>query len=185
MPASVLIDLGVDAFVHAAMDISGAVPVIRERNIPVITTAATFLRVSDRSRVDEPEFLARQEPFVRLTLENIRTLQQENVPVAFGTDAIAGPRGLPPGFFPTTASGDGLFMAEARLLRRALSNAEIIASLTHNAAVFLGMEDRFGSLGPGKIADIVIIDGDPIANISNLEHVRVVIQGGSVKVDRR
>ncbi len=76
-------------------------------------------------------------------------------------------------------------MAEARLLRRALSNAEIIASLTHNAAVFLGMEDRFGSLGPGKIADIVIIDGDPIANISNLEHVRVVIQGGSVKVDRR
>ena len=45
--------------------------------------------------------------------------------------------------------------------------------------------DELGTLESGKIADIVIIDGNPLNDISDLEKVRVVIQGGVVVVDRR
>ena len=78
-----------------------------------------------------------------------------------------------------------MFLAEARALNRVLSNYEVIISLTRNAATLLGLGDELGTIEAGKIADIVIIDGDPLTDISDLERVRVVIQGGKVVVDRR
>ena len=78
-----------------------------------------------------------------------------------------------------------MFLAEARALNRVLSNYEVIVSLTRNAATLLGMGDDLGTIEAGKIADIVIIDGDPLKDIADLEKVRVVIQSGVVVVDRR
>ncbi len=92
----------------------------------------------------------------------------EGVTVAFGTD-----------------SPSGFFMAEVRGLSAVLSNEEIITALTRNAAVFLYLEDELGTLEPGKVADIVIIDGDPLSDIEALANVRVVIKGGDVVVDER
>jgi len=66
-----------------------------------------------------------------------------------------------------------------------LSNQEIIASLTRNAAVFLGMGDELGTVELGKIADIILIDGDPLSEISDLMKVQLVVQGGRVVVDNR
>jgi len=42
-----------------------------------------------------------------------------------------------------------------------------------------------GTLESGKIADIILIDGDPLADLSDLSRVEVVIQGGRVVVDKR
>ncbi len=47
------------------------------------------------------------------------------------------------------------------------------------------MIDEIGTLESGKLADIVIIDGDPLADIADLANVEVVIQGGRVVVDNR
>ena len=76
-------------------------------------------------------------------------------------------------------------MAEVRALSAVLSPEEIITALTRNAAVFLYLEDELGALEPGKVADIVIIGGDPLADIEDLTNVRVVIKGGEVVVDHR
>ena len=56
---------------------------------------------------------------------------------------------------------------------------------TSNASIFLGMDDQIGTIESGKIADIVLIDGDPLADISALGNVRVVIQNGRIVVDKR
>ena len=83
-----------------------------------------------------------------------------------------------------TDSPPGLdFMAEVRALRAVLSPEEIITALTRNAAVFLYLEDELGTLEPGKVADIMIIDGDPLSDIEDLTNVQVVIKGGEVVVD--
>ncbi|MEE8297371.1 MAG: amidohydrolase family protein [Hyphomicrobium sp.] len=54
-----------------------------------------------------------------------------------------------------------------------------------NAAILLDLSGELGTLKAGKLADIVIIDGDPLTDISDLENVAVVIQGGRVIVDNR
>jgi imidazolonepropionase-like amidohydrolase len=185
IPASRLIDLGVDGFVHSNMDLSGAVQKMRDNNIPVISTATAALEQDERLRVSDPAFEADYAEYFDASLANVRTLVDQGVVVAFGTDAVAGPPGMSSGFLGTTSSGEGLFLAEARALGRVLTNEEIVMLLTSNAAKFLGMDARIGSLESGKLADIVMIDGDPLEDISDLERVRVVIQGGRVVVDRR
>ena len=47
------------------------------------------------------------------------------------------------------------------------------------------MSNDVGTFAPGKIADIVIVDGDPLDLIFNLLNVEVVIKGGKIVVDHR
>ncbi len=105
-------------------------------------------------------------------LAAMRALWDAGVTIAFGTDR-----------FLNNPADD--ISREIESLNRVLSPAEIITALTHNAATYLDLSDEIGSLEPGKLADIVIIDGDPIANISDLANVEVVIQGGQIVVDNR
>ena len=108
-------------------------------------------------------------------LEGIKRLWDEGVTVAFGTDSVADQSSL----------AEGRFLAEARALNQVLSNEEVVTTLTRNAAVYLGLGDELGTLESGKIADLILIDGDPLTDISDLTSVEVVIQGGRVVVDNR
>ena len=49
-----------------------------------------------------------------------------------------------------------------------------------NAADLIGWSDRVGTLEPGKFADIIAVDGDPLADVRTLESVRFVMKGGEV-----
>ena len=60
-----------------------------------------------------------------------------------------------------------------------------IRSATVVAAECLGWADRVGTLQAGRFADVVAVDGDPVADVSVLEHPVVVIKGGRIVVDRR
>jgi imidazolonepropionase-like amidohydrolase len=60
-----------------------------------------------------------------------------------------------------------------------------IRSATVVAAECLGWADRVGTLQPGRFADVVAVDGDPVADVRVLERPVVVIKGGRMVVDRR
>jgi len=45
--------------------------------------------------------------------------------------------------------------------------------------------DELGTLEPGKLADLIIVDGDPLMDISVIHNIEVVIKGGKVVVDHR
>jgi imidazolonepropionase-like amidohydrolase len=57
---------------------------------------------------------------------------------------------------------------------------QAIQSATVNAADLLGWSDRVGSIRTGRYADIVAVDGDPLRDITQLEHVTFVMKGGVV-----
>jgi len=55
-----------------------------------------------------------------------------------------------------------------------------LATATINNAQAIGMQNRLGSIAPGKIADLVVLHKDPLENIENLAHIYFVIKKGEI-----
>ena len=64
-----------------------------------------------------------------------------------------------------------------------MSPMEAIVSGTSDSAKSCWAEDRIGSLGPGKLADVLVVEGDPSKDIDDLKKVVDVFQGGE-RIDR-
>ena len=71
---------------------------------------------------------------------------------------------------------DRLSLRAARVLR----SLDVIRAITTNAAEMLGWQDKIGAIEPGKFADLVVVTGDPVTDITELEHVRFVMKNGEV-----
>ena len=66
-----------------------------------------------------------------------------------------------------------------------MTPAQALETATVNGAAILGMEQRLGRIAPGYYADIVAVDGDPLADIDVvINGVRWVMKGGRVVVDK-
>ena len=139
-----------------------------------------FLEAAKQSQIDrvsDPEFMARMAASpaaatYRKTLvqaqENLALLAASGVPVAFGTDS--GPAGRFPGYFEHMEFD---LMAEAGLTAR-----QILLSATSVAADCLNLDD-LGTLEPGKWADFVVIEQNPLADINALHSIKAVYIAGN------
>ena len=61
-----------------------------------------------------------------------------------------------------------------------MSPLQAIQTATVNDADLLGWSDRIGTLEPGRWADVIAVDGDPLQDITVLQHVKFVMKGGKV-----
>jgi imidazolonepropionase-like amidohydrolase len=61
-----------------------------------------------------------------------------------------------------------------------MPSLDVIRAITVNASEMLGWGDRIGTIEPGKLADLVAVAGDPIADITALERVRFIMKDGQV-----
>lgn len=61
-----------------------------------------------------------------------------------------------------------------------MSREAIIQAATVNAAQALELDDEIGTLEEGKLADLIVVDGNPLEDLSVLENVEMVIQGGKI-----
>lgn len=92
------------------------------------------------------------------------TAHAAGVPVLVGTD---------------TAIGGFRYHDEMELLHRAgLTPASVLKAATFDAARYAGQEQDFGTVAVGKVADLVLLRSNPIANISNTRTIDAVIFGG-------
>ncbi len=64
------------------------------------------------------------------------------------------------------------------LVEAGFQAVEAIRVATLNGATFLGRQDRIGSIRPGKNADLVVVKGDPAAQIADIEKVEIVFKDG-------
>jgi imidazolonepropionase-like amidohydrolase len=71
-----------------------------------------------------------------------------------------------------------------KLRERGLSELEIIRGATIYPAQWLGVEDRYGSISPGVLANLVILDENPLEDISHFESPYMVIMNGQVVFKR-
>jgi imidazolonepropionase-like amidohydrolase len=113
------------------------------------------------------ELIAKARVIVPLARKNIAHAFASGVKVGFGTDAAVYPHGLNGREF-------------AVMVKLGLSPLQSIRAATINDADLLGWPDKVGAIEPGKWADIIAVDGDPLQDVTTLERVKFVMKGGSV-----
>jgi imidazolonepropionase-like amidohydrolase len=128
--------------------------------------------MSEYKRLRYPDqILEKERQIGRLQRENFRKAVRAGVKVAYGTDA---------GVYPHGWNGKQF----AFMVRYGLTPMQAIQSATSSAADLLGWSESVGTLAPGRYADIVAVDGDPLKDITELERVTFVMKGGVVYRDR-
>ena len=152
-----------------------AVKKIVSARIPMTSTLAVFLPHFGR---DNKPLFRDAFPFPWDTISsagqgpvNARLLWEAGISYGYGTDTQWPPR---------ESLAD-----ELRALQLVFSPKDIVTILTRNAANSTLHADQIGTLEPGKLADIVILNSDPLTNVTSLLDVRTVIKGGTVVVDKK
>ena len=82
--------------------------------------------------------------------------------------------------FPFVLPGFGLHEELKYLVASGLTPLEALKTATINPAAYLGKESNLGSIEKGKLADLVILNGDPASNIQNLHLIEAVIANGKL-----
>lgn len=129
-------------------------------------TDANGMVASDPSPAGRKSFM----DFYRKGLELTSAAYRAGVPVMLGTDA--GDSFVIPGASVHDELGE--------LVKGGLSPAEALRAATLSGATFLGRTAEFGGVQAGRVADLVLLDANPLADIGNTRRIRTVIRGGRV-----
>jgi imidazolonepropionase-like amidohydrolase len=125
-------------------------------------------------RTMTPEDFANARRAFQKYLEVVGGLRRAGVEIIAGTDT------LNPYCFP----GFSLHDEMALLVRAGLSPLEALQAATRNAARFLGKLDSLGTIETGKIADLILLDANPLDDIGNTKKINAVVMNGRL-LDRK
>jgi imidazolonepropionase-like amidohydrolase len=167
---------GVDSIEHGTVLDDEALELFRKSGAWYVPTLATVNGYLERIAADpnaySAEVRAKVDWRIRITGESLRKAVPRGVKIAFGTDA--------------GVSRHGRNADEFELMvKYGMTPAQALAAATVNAADLLGMAAAVGSLEPGKRADLIAVDGDPLADVTLLKQVQFVMKGGVVFKDLR
>jgi imidazolonepropionase-like amidohydrolase len=160
---------GVDSIEHGSFLNDESIRLFLERrafHTPTIIAGMTVLEMARRGDA----LTAAQTEKALLVGEHIKEAlarsYRAGVRIAFGTDMGVGPHGQNAREF-------------ALMVEAGMKSADAIKAATADAAELLDIADLAGSLAPGKSADIVAVDGDPLADVTELERVTFVMARGA------
>lgn len=163
---------GIDSIEHGVYLDEETVSLMVKRDVPLIPTLSALFNIENKGiEAGIPAFAVEKTLKVKpFHLESIRMAREAGVSIAMGTDAGT----------PFNRHGDNL--NELKFLTDCgFSPMEAIEAGTRIAARVLGMEKELGTIEEGKLADLVLIEGNPLDDIEILlkrEFIRLVMKGG-------
>jgi len=162
-------EAGVDSIEHGSYIDDAAIATMKKNGtylVPTLYLSDWFL--ANAERIGTPaELIAKGREVMPAARKNVARAFAAGVKVAFGTDAAVYPHGLNAHEF-------------AVMVKLGLTPLQAIQAATSNDADLLGWADKIGTIEPGKWADLVAVDGDPLADVTTLERVKFVMKGGEV-----
>jgi imidazolonepropionase-like amidohydrolase len=162
-------EAGVDSIEHGSYIDDAAIAEMKKNGtylVPTLYLMDWFFENAEKIGMP-PELIAKGREVMPAARKNVARAFAAGVKVGFGTDAAVYPHGLNAHEF-------------AVMVKLGLTPLQAIQSATINDADLLGWSDKVGTLEPGKWADMVAVDGDPLADVTTLERVKFVMKGGEV-----
>ena len=142
----------------------------RAKYVPAAWKTKTWKRFTDEiAQGYGDDNLAVRKKFLEKELEVVHLLHQKGVRFLAGTDT-------PPGVY--IFPGFSLHEELQRFVVAGFTSLEALQTATINPAEFFGMEARVGSVEPGKLADLVLLNANPLTDIANTQKIAAVIANG-------
>jgi imidazolonepropionase-like amidohydrolase len=119
-------------------------------------------------KLAETKTIAEEKAAFAMNMPNIKTMYAAGVKIGFGTDS---------GATPLRIAGFAEHRELQLLTDAGLTPLQAIGTATKNAAALLALDDR-GVIAPGKLADLLIVDGDPSKHIADIDRISAVWHRG-------
>jgi imidazolonepropionase-like amidohydrolase len=171
---------GVDTIEHGTyIDDEGIQMMIDEKRIFVPTLAINWKIITEGEKFNiSPWAMSKAEDAGKVKYRNTMKVYKAGVKIAMGTDFSSPP------MTPLGENAIELWL----MVREGMKPMDAIVSATQNAAEAADLDKKLGTLEKGKLADVVIVDGDPLKDIKLLQDkdkIKMVFKGGNIMVDRR
>jgi imidazolonepropionase-like amidohydrolase len=163
------IQAGVDSVEHASMIDEAGIKLAKERGtyLSMDIYNDDYILTEGAKNGVLPESLEKEKIVGQMQRDNFRKAHQAGVKMAYGTDA---------GVYPHGDNAKQFFY----MVKYGMTPIEAIQAATINAADLMGWKDKVGSITATKFADIIAVDGDPLADVTILTKVKFVMKGGVV-----
>jgi imidazolonepropionase-like amidohydrolase len=162
-------DAGIDSIEHGHLMNDESIATLKKNGTYLVPTLYLMdWHRENAARTNLPDFIRKKMEMVsEQGQNNAKKAFAAGVKIGFGTDAAVYPHGLNAHEF-------------AVYVRLGMTPLQAIQTSTINDADLLGWTDKVGTLDAGKFADIIAVDGDPLQDITTLQHVKFVMKGGEV-----
>lgn len=136
---------------------------------PAYWKDVTWKRFAQEIMHDNTDDLATRHRFVDKELQVVNAMHKAGIPFLAGTDT-------PPGVY--VFPGFSLHQELQRFVAAGFTPLEALQTATLNPAKFLSMQDRLGTIEKGKLADLVLLDANPLEDIRNTQAIAAVVVNG-------
>ncbi len=162
-------EAGVDSVEHGHLMNDAAIAALKKNGTYLVPTLYLIdWQRENAAKVNLPEFSRHKMEMVSETgKNNARKAFQAGVKIGLGTDAAVYPHGL-------NAHELAVYVSLG------MTPLQAIQTSTINDADLLGWSDKVGTIEPGKWADVIAVDADPLQDVTTLQHVKFVMKGGEV-----
>lgn len=167
--AKMAIAAGVDSIEHGTFLKEDTLAEMKRKHVFLVPTLSATYFVSKKLESFPPAIAVKAKAAAAQSHAMFASAAKVGTPVAMGTDAAVGPHGVN--------------ALEFELMtQNGFTPAQALMAGTAQGAELLGIADKVGTLQAGKLADIVAVEGDPLADIHATSHPVLVMKDGQIYV---